>query len=101
MAAGVGDQDVDLAELAMDFTSAARTAAPSAASACTTKQPVSSASAESGSRRRPITATLAPSDASRRATAAPIPVPPPVTKAVRPLNLIYIRPTTLIAYQIG
>ena len=37
----------------------------------------------SARRRRPVTATEYPSAASRRATAAPIPVPPPVTSATR------------------
>src|SRR2546422_6225866 len=44
--------------------------------------------ARNGSERRPMIATLAPSDTRRRATAAPMPVPPPVISAVFPENLI-------------
>src|SRR6476659_4034583 len=40
--------------------------------------------AASASRRRPIAHTVAPSAANRRTIAAPMPLPPPVTSAVRP-----------------
>src|SRR6185436_107010 len=63
----------------------AATAAPaaegSAASPGSARQSISAARASSGSRRRPVTATAYPSAASHRAVAAPIPVPPPVTRA--------------------
>ena len=45
---------------------------------------ISPATSRAPSRLRSATATRAPSAASRRAVAAPMPLPPPVTSAVRP-----------------
>src|SRR5277367_6062334 len=47
---------------------------------------IASAVSSSRAARRPKIATAAPRDASSRATAAPIPVPAPVTNADRPAN---------------
>jgi hypothetical protein len=41
--------------------------------------------------RLPVTTTLAPSEASRRAVAAPMPVPPPLTCATLPSSCIASR----------
>ena len=43
-------------------------------------------------RRRPATATLAPSRANASAMARPMPVPPPVIKATLPANRVTIFP---------
>src|SRR6266850_5921740 len=48
---------------------------------------ISAATFSIGSARRAATTTAAPSAASARATAAPIPWPPPVTTATEPSNL--------------
>jgi len=52
-------------------------------SPATASAPVSAATSSSGSLRLPVTQTPYPSAPRRRAIAAPIPVPPPVTSAAR------------------
>jgi hypothetical protein len=88
MAAGIGDEDVDAAKLGDNAVAAAFIAGVSAASAWKTEAPIAKATSSSGSRRRPISATSPPSLAIRRATAAPMPVPPPVMTTVLPANLL-------------
>jgi hypothetical protein len=62
------------------------------------------ATSESGSSRRPVTATPAPAEAYVSAIAAPIPVPPPVTRATFPRKrdhvLIVARPPRTIPRRV-
>src|SRR6266513_3634134 len=61
----------------------AATSTSDVTSAWTNRPPTSSAAAFPVSPSRSTTATLAPSAASRRAVASPMPLPPPVTTATR------------------
>src|SRR5215470_18189513 len=61
----------------------AATSSSDVTSAWTNRPPTSSAAAFPVSPSRSATATLAPSAASRRAVASPMPLPPPVTTATR------------------
>src|SRR5206468_2299825 len=71
----------------------ARACAGSAASPATATPPISPATASIGPGRRPVTTTCAPSFANRRAVAAPIPVPPPLTIATLPSSRILAVPS--------
>lgn len=70
-------------------SSARRTSCASAASPATAiaAAPSGFATASSGSRRRPSSTTLPPASTNLRATAAPMPVPPPVINATLSLNV--------------
>src|SRR5690349_10055896 len=61
----------------------AATSSSDVTSAWMNRPPISSAAAFPVSPSRSTTATLAPSPASRRAVASPMPLPPPVTTATR------------------
>src|ERR1700722_12566110 len=63
------------------------TSAASLTSALTNRPPICSAAAWPASWSRSTTTTLAPSDANRAPVASPMPLPPPVTTAVRPSSL--------------
>src|SRR5512144_977719 len=53
---------------------------------------ISAATASPVRSRMSVTTTLAPSSASRSALARPMPLPPPVTSATRPRNLVMCHP---------
>src|SRR2546429_9549061 len=53
---------------------------------------ISAAVSESASARLPDTTTVAPALASSTAEACPMPLPPPVTQAIFPLNVPIARP---------
>ena len=72
-----------------------------AASAAPPVDVIASTTSDSGSTRRPVTATAAPAAAYVRATAAPMPVPPPVTRATFPRSSVTGHPSSskLLTYR--
>ena len=89
--AGIVDQDVEPAELLGDRgRDAARGVLLAEIAGATSALPpalvILSATACSGSRRRPVSATAAPSRASASAAASPMPLPAPVTQATFPVR---------------
>src|SRR5690349_21649516 len=69
-------------------STAASTSSREVTSHRTATPPISPAVSRAAASSKSATTTLAPSDASRRAVAAPIPRAPPVTRAVFPANLV-------------
>src|SRR5438552_5941316 len=62
---------------------------------------ISATTCSSGSLRRPATATRAPSAASMRAVARPMPVPAPVTSAILPSSVLLIWSLPLSRHHAG
>src|SRR5262249_35583697 len=101
--ARVGDQDVDAAEPLGrrgghlrhgrgGRPCARRAPRPVSAAPAGARSPSAAATWPSGLPRRPTSTTRAPSATNRSATAAPIPVPAPVTTATRPSSQPLLSP---------
>src|SRR6185503_13166247 len=82
-------------------SNAARTRSGSVTSHWTALPPSPSATAWSGSSRRPSSDSFAPSELRCCATAAPMPVPPPVISAWRPASALPILPSWPNAFQVA